>query len=95
MKKLSFICTGFLLFIGLSTYSQTLGIKAAHFVDVKKGEIITPAIIIIQDGIFQKSSEKKYRCCLLHKMQWETFIPTPVKFKIIFNIIDVPWISVC
>jgi len=55
--KLSF-CAWF-VFITLHTHAQTLVIKAASMLDVKKGVIVTPAVILIKDGIIEEINPKK------------------------------------
>lgn len=55
--KLSF-CACF-LFTTFYTYSQIVVLKAASMLDVRKGAIITPAVILIKDGIIEEINPKK------------------------------------
>jgi imidazolonepropionase-like amidohydrolase len=55
--KLSF-CACF-LFPSLYAYSQTVVLKAASMLDIRKGVIITPAVIIVKDGIIDEINPKK------------------------------------
>jgi imidazolonepropionase-like amidohydrolase len=58
MKLLSLLST-FLLAFSLSTYSQTVVVKAAQMLDVRKGVLITPAVIIVRDGMIEDINPKQ------------------------------------
>ncbi len=47
------------LFITLHTDGQTVVIKAASMLDVKKGTLISPAVILIKNGIIDEINPKK------------------------------------
>jgi imidazolonepropionase-like amidohydrolase len=60
MKLLSlpFLCA-FFISISLSTYSQTLIVKAAQMLDVRKGVIVSPAVIIVKGGMIEEINPKQ------------------------------------
>lgn len=50
--KFLFYC--FFLLISLQARSQNLIVKAAAMLDVKKGVVITPAVVLVEDGIIKE-----------------------------------------
>jgi imidazolonepropionase-like amidohydrolase len=60
MKLLSISTLCVFLFVAhSSTYSQTLVVKAAQMLDVRKGVMITPAVIVIKEGIIEEINPKQ------------------------------------
>jgi imidazolonepropionase-like amidohydrolase len=60
MKQLSIATFFIFLFsIRFSSYAQTIVVKAAHMLDVRKGVILTPAVIIVKDGVIEEINPKR------------------------------------
>ena len=60
MKLLSISTLCVFLFVAhSSTYAQTLVVKAAQMLDVRKGVMVTPAVIVIKEGIIEEINPKQ------------------------------------